>query len=600
MLPTSGGAIARILIVLGIFILLSYIALGCLARIVQADEGTVPLPNEVVVRFESCKAVPGIPQPLFAGWSRVQADAPGAVSSCSEVYPIYPVTIFDTDTTLPNDPNISLQYSLPKMSVPTAWDTARGDGVVIAILDTGADFTHPDLASKFVSRGRDFVNNDNDASDDHGHGTHVSGIAAAATNNGVGIAGVGFNARLLPVKVLASNGGGDTAEIAQAIDWASQQSGVKVINLSLGCQCPSPAYLTDAVSRARSRGVVVIAAAGNSASSFPASPASAPGVIGVGATDQYDQRASYSNFGVNARLAAPGSNIYSTLRGGGYGNMSGTSMASPNAAGVAALVWSACPACSVGDVEARLLNGDDIGGQQIGKRLNAARAVSASGPLPTLTPGPTPRYPTATPPVSGNKDTAIVDAINAQRKNYGLAPLLIDPALTSIARAHNAYMDEHNCFDHQCPGEETVWQRLARAGYSNYAGSEVIARGYDTVDNLVRNGWMMSDGHRAILLGNYNMVGCAWDEFDAGYMGRWMTCDFGKRTGVPPTATPVPPPPNGLPGGWLMLVYLPRSSSAVVYDYDDRAVTKPLADAVYRHVCQDLAPQGARCEWRRK
>jgi hypothetical protein len=145
-----------------------------------------------------------------------------------------------------------------------------------------------------------------------------------------------------------------------------------------------------------------------------------------------------------------------------------------------------------------------------------------------------------------------------------------------------------------------VWQRLARAGYPNFAGSEVIARGYDTPENLVVNGWLMSDGHRAILLGNYNTIGCAWDEFDSGYMGRFQTCDFGKRTGVQPTATPVPPPSNGLPSGWRMYVYAPYVSSPAVYDYDDPTVTRAMTDAVYRHICQDLQPFGARCEWRHK
>ena len=258
MLPTTGRAALRILLIFAVFILIIYAALGCLARVVQADDGTVaPLPHEVVARLASCKVAPGTSQPLFAGWSRVQADAPGALAVCAETYPIYPVTAFDTPieaTTLPNDPNIGQQYSLPKMSVPAAWDTARGDGITIAILDTGADLSHPDLTAKFVSRGKDFVNGDDDASDDNGHGTHVSGIAAGATNNGVGIAGVGYNARILPVKVLAANGGGDTAVISQAIDWASQQAGVKVINMSLGCNCPTTPYLQDAINRARARG----------------------------------------------------------------------------------------------------------------------------------------------------------------------------------------------------------------------------------------------------------------------------------------------------------------------------------------------------------
>ena len=577
MLPTSRVALIRILLLFGILCFVIYAVLGCLAYVVRADDTPVaPLPGQVVVRLSSCNAAPAQSQSLFHDWSRVQADAAGALAACKETYPIYPVHAYD----LPNDPQTSQQYNLGKMSLPQAWNTARGDGVVIAVLDTGADLAHPDLSAKFVSRGRDFVNGDDDASDDHGHGTHVSGIAAAATNNGVGIAGVGYNARLLPVKVLSASGQGDTARIAQAIDWASQQAGVKVINMSLGCQCPSPAYLTEAVANARARGVVVIAAAGNDGTSSPASPASAPGVIGVGATDSADRRTSFSNYGVNAKLAAPGLNIYSTLRGGSYGTMSGTSMASPNVAGVAALVWSACPSCGVGDVEARLLNGDSVPASQVGKRVNAARAVGSSGgPLPTA--APTSVYPTPTPAPS--LDTAIVDAINAERKARGLPPLAIDPALVTIARGHNAYEDDHNCFDHSCPGEETVWQRLARAGYPN--GSETIARGYDTVFNLIL-GWMNSSPHRAILLGNYNYVGCSWDDFSSGYyLGLYQTCDFGIRTGAAlPTATPTP----GLPRGWVMVIELPYNT--VPYEVVNR---------VYNDSCVGLSRYGVRCTWRR-
>jgi uncharacterized protein YkwD len=555
----------------------------------------------VVVRLSSCNVAPAKAQSLFDDWSSVQADAPGVFASCKEVYPVYPVTAYN----LPNDPQTAQQYSLTKMSLPQAWNTARGDGVVIAILDTGADLSHPDLAGKFVSRGRDFVNNDDDASDDHGHGTHVSGIAAAVTNNGVGIAGVGYNARLLPVKVLSASGQGDTARIAQAIDWASQQAGVKVINMSLGCACPSPAYLTEAIANARSRGVVVIAAAGNDGTSSPASPASAPGVIGVGATDSADRRTSFSNYGVNARLAAPGLNIYSTLRGGSYGNMSGTSMASPNVAGVAALVWSACPACSVAEVEARLMNGDDIGAQQIGKRVNAGRAVSgAGGPLPTLTPAPTSSYPTATPNPDLGADGELVRLINVERAARGLSALQTAASLTQIAHGHNAAMDAcadrqgwTGCFSHQVPGEPSPWQRLASAGFPN--GSEVIAQGYDSPAAAV-HGWLGSIDHYRIIMGaGYTHIGCGFDFFGGDYRARLFTCNVGTGSTVLPTATPAPPS-NGLPRGWRMLVYLPYSGALTVYDYDDPAVTKTLTDAVYRHVCQDLQAQGARCSWVRK
>jgi uncharacterized protein YkwD len=251
----------------------------------------------------------------------------------------------------------------------------------------------------------------------------------------------------------------------------------------------------------------------------------------------------------------------------------------------------------VEQVEARLLDGDDIGSsQQVGKRVNAARAVSGAVPGPTVTPAPTSRIPTATP--VPDKDTATADAINAQRKSRGLPPLVIDSALVAIAHDHNAYEDETNCFDHNCPGEETVWQRLARAGYPNYAGSEIILKGCDTVACAI-DGWMNSSPHRAIVLGSYTHIGCGFDDFSAGYhLGLLWTCDFGRRSGGAPT--PTPPPSRGLLPGYRMLVYLPRMTTPAVYDYDDPTITKTLTDALYQNVCVDLKAFGARCEWPHK
>ena len=489
-----------------------------------------------------------------------------------------------------SDPLAGQQYSLDRMQVAAAWDASRGDGVTVAVLDTGADFSHPDLAGKFVSRGKDFVNGDDDATDDHGHGTHVAGILGAATNNGVGMAGVGYNVRVLPGKVLGANGSGATDGIARGIVWAADQ-GARVINMSLGGSGVSPT-LEQAVNYAWGKGAVVVCAAGNDGTSVPQYPAAYTNCVSVAATDQADRRASFSNYSSTVDVAAPGVQVLGTVRGGRYEAWSGTSMATPNVAGVAALIAAAHPTWTNGQIRAALeQTADEVGGW---KRVNAARAVGAPAG-PTLTPAPTVNWPTATP--APDRDGQIVVAINQRRAAQGLGGLVVDPALTRIAREHNQFMDEHNCFAHECPGEETLGQRLARAGYGNFAGSETIARGYDSVNGLV-DGWMNSNGHRAILLGDYTMVGCAWDELDSGYMGRWMTCDFGRRAGAQPTPTPVPD--NGLPRGWRMLVYLPRSGALTIYDYDDPTVTKTLTDAVYRHVCQDLASQGARCQWVRK
>lgn len=483
-----------------------------------------------------------------------------------------------------NDPLVSQQYSLERMSVPTAWNSTRGDGVTVAIVDTGADFTHPDLAGKFVSRGRDFVNNDQDATDDHGHGTHVSGIASAVTNNGQGIAGVAPNARLLPVKVLSSTGSGDNAAVASGITWAADQ-GAKVINLSLGGGYPS-ATVQAAVDYAWGKGAVVVCAAGNTGASIPQYPAAFPNCVSVSATDSADRLASFSTYGDTVDVAAPGVQVLSTVRGGRYEAWSGTSMATPNVAGVVALIWAAHPTWTAPQVRAALENGADAVGPaaQVGKgRVNAARAVgSAAGP--TLTPAPTSVFPTATP--VPDRDAQIVARINQQRAAQGLGALTADPALVAVARDHNQFMDEHNCFNHECPGEETVWQRLARAGYGGYAGSEVIARGYDTVEGLV-NGWLGSPAHRAIILGDYTHIGCAWDEFGTGYMGRWMTCDLGRRSGAaPPTATPALWG-RAQPPGWFVVIEVPYDTS-----------TQAQIDELYRNLCRDRKVDGVQCVWR--
>jgi hypothetical protein len=201
-----------------------------------------------------------------------------------------------------------------------------------------------------------------------------------------------------------------------------------------------------------------------------------------------------------------------------------------------------------------------------------------------VTPAPTSRIPTATP--VPDKDTAVVDIINRERKVRGLAPLLTDPNLTAIARQHNGWMSDNNCFDHNCPGEETVWQRLARAGYPNYAGSEVILRGCDTADCAL-NGWRGSSEHWNILMGSYTHIGCAFDAFDGGYyMGMFWTCDLGRRSGVIPTPTPTRRADSAQPPGYYMLIEVPYDTS-----------TQAQIDALYWSLCNARKPDGVRCVW---
>jgi thermitase len=298
----------------------------------------------------------------------------------------------------PNDPYYGpYQWNLPKIRAPQAWDVVTGTTqVVIAIVDTGVDYTHPDLASSRLWLGWDFANSDNNPMDDEGHGTHVAGIAGANTNNNRGVAGVCWGCGLLAVKVLDASGGGYDSWVADGIryaaDWGASSGKRTVINLSLGSPYPS-SVLADAVAYAQGKGALIVAAAGNNGLNQLFYPAAYPGVIGVAATDSSDQRASFSNSGSHVDIAAPGVDILSTLNGGAYAWADGTSMAAPHVAGVAGLVWSARPALTASQVCGALLRTavdlgtpgrDDIYGYG---RLNAEAAVRSVVPPP---PGPPP------------------------------------------------------------------------------------------------------------------------------------------------------------------------------------------------------------------
>lgn len=240
-------------------------------------------------------------------------------------------------TFTPNDTHYaSTQYGLRTTQTDLAWDVTQGSsGQEIAVLDTGVDYNHPDLDSKII-KGFDFVDDDNDPMDLHGHGTHVSGIAAAETNNGTGIAGTAPNTKVLAVRVLDAAGNGSLDDIANGIRYAADQ-GAEVINMSLGCNCHTVA-LEDAVNYAYNKGVVLIAAAGNDGVSATFEPASYTNVIAVGAVNSSDRKASFSNWGTWVDVVAPGVQIASTYLNNQYVYMDGTSMASPYVAGLAALL----------------------------------------------------------------------------------------------------------------------------------------------------------------------------------------------------------------------------------------------------------------------
>lgn len=277
----------------------------------------------------------------------------------------------------PNDPSFGSQWGPKKVSAPQAWDVTRGSSsVVIAVVDTGVDLDHPDLASKVLTgNDYDFVNSDSSAQDDNGHGTHVAGIAAAATNNSTGIAGMCPNCMILPVKVLNSQGSGTYSAIANGIRYAADQ-GAKVINLSLGGTSGSTT-LQSAVDYANSKGVLVACAAGNTGNTTINYPAYYSSCVAVASTDSNDNRSSFSTYGSWVDTSAPGSSIYATYYNNTYATLNGTSMATPHVAGLAGLLFSQGRTQSA--VRTRLTSStytDAINTTSIPRRINAYKAVS--------------------------------------------------------------------------------------------------------------------------------------------------------------------------------------------------------------------------------
>lgn len=243
---------------------------------------------------------------------------------------------------IPNDLLFSeYQWNLPVIETNRGWDLSRGsEDVIIAVVDTGADLTHTDLAGQLVE-GYNIVDKEKKPLDDVGHGTHVTGIIGALVNNGEGVAGVSWYNKIMPVKALDSSGSGTTYAVAEGIIWATDH-GAKVINMSLGNYADSQ-FLHDAVKYAYDRDVVLVAASGNDNTERPGFPAAYPEVLAVAATDSNQKRAEYSNYGDYIDVAAPGTNIASTFPGNQYAALSGTSMASPHAAAMAGLIRSLNP-----------------------------------------------------------------------------------------------------------------------------------------------------------------------------------------------------------------------------------------------------------------
>lgn len=284
-------------------------------------------------------------------------------------------------TVTPHDPHWQQGWGQRVVHAPTAWNMTTGEATtVIAVVDTGVDPNQPDLRGR-VLKGWDFQGNDNNPRDDNGHGTAVSGVAAAAGNDGVGIAGMCWHCLILPVKVLNAAGSGSHSNIAAGIVYAVKHH-ADVINLSLAGAYPSN-VVANAVAYARARGVVVVAAAGNEGSGRKFYPAALPGVISVGATSGNDALYHWSNYGAWVKVAAPGC-AYTGKPRAHWSWWCGTSFASPVVAGTAALIKSLRPDLSRAQIEKLLLTsavrvkGVSQGRIDTGRALRAAAALNPS------------------------------------------------------------------------------------------------------------------------------------------------------------------------------------------------------------------------------
>lgn len=348
-------------------------------------------------------------------------DAMSAYKSDPNVELVQPNFIYRINVT-PNDAQFNLLYGMVKINAPQAWDITTGDpNVVVAVIDTGIDKNHPDLAANvwqnpnevagngidddsngFVddTYGWDFLTMDNDPADGHDHGTHVSGTIGGVGNNGIGVAGVNWNVKIMALKTHDDVVGGSTSvSLIRTFQYVAMMKdrgvNIRATSNSYGGPPEAGTYdqaVKDAIDTAGRAGILNVFAAGNQLTvneeedndRLPLYPSSynSPSILAVAASDQNDNRASFSHYGrTTVDVAAPGVSVRSTVAGGGYANFSGTSMATPHTAGAAALIAAAHPNLSAASIKATLMNTVDVlpqwnGLTVTGGRINVARAIA--------------------------------------------------------------------------------------------------------------------------------------------------------------------------------------------------------------------------------
>ena len=409
----------------------------------------------------------------------------------------------------PNDPGFTQQPYLANIQAPQAWDIATGSSkVIVAVIDTGVDVTHPDLAAKIWknpgetgldAKGKDkatngidddgdgyvddvmgwsTVANNNQVQDDNGHGTHVAGIIAADTNNGQGIAGVSWGARIMPIKAMDSSGVGTFSQVAEGITFAADH-GAKIINLSVGAPGTSQ-LLNDAVSYAQAHGALVVAAAGDSGTPGIYYPAALPNVIAVGATDINNVRASFSPTGDRLDLVAPGVDIYSTWMTGTYRLVSGTSASAAHVSGVAALLAGRPKFDTAAKVRAALLGSAlDLGAKgkdplygnglvQAYDALNYTPGVGRATPTPSPTLGPTPT------PYSGKIGILSVNYLWAQTSQTVSSGTIVNAPNSLDGQFNNQFAAWTTQLG--TPGGAWTFNNLQDTTITNFSGASVELR----------------------------------------------------------------------------------------------------------------------------
>ncbi len=286
------------------------------------------------------------------------------------------------------------QWYLPQIQANEAWDLTQGQAIVVAVIDTGLDLKHPDLQGQWVE-GYNEQSPSSPPQDDHGHGTHVSGIISATRNNKLGIAGIAPSSIIMPIKALDSKGEGDDMDVAAGIRWAADH-GAHIINLSIGegikptgsGTLDNSVHITEAVDYAQSKGILVVAAVGNDGVGTISYPAALPGVLSVAATTSKNELTDFSNYGLPLSLTAPGNHILSTYPralSNGYVYLGGTSMAAPMVSAVAALIWSANPTWTSTQVTSKLLaSATDIHQKGWTETQGFGMVNALKGVLPTI------------------------------------------------------------------------------------------------------------------------------------------------------------------------------------------------------------------------